>query len=230
MSTFPNAKTGTMIPVVGEGSSQYPFMPLARNRELIVATGAIDIAALDFLNSSARPEQTDVGGTPYLIDEDPSMFVIKPDPTALLGLKFALGHTDGSDPNNKQALFAVVGWRELRLKNYPPQWVGSVIADGYIVAGDSTITTGGSHLLPPGSTSTSNPTNYDFNWADTIVVSNDYSIGDACKVSNDSANGSAMLWLDFMSCPVVSVVLSCRTSTPPGLTACGAATGCWTQM
>lgn len=229
MSTFPNAKTGTQIPVVGEGSSQYPFFPLARNREIITATDAIDIADLALLNPAARPVQSTASAD--LIGDGPAMFVVKPDPTALLGLKFALGTLDGvTDPNNKQALFAIVGFRELRMPTRPPQWVGTVLMDGYIVAGDSTITTGGSHLLPPGATSTLNPTNYDFNWADTIVVSNDYTIGDAAKVSGDSANGSAMLWFDFQSCPLVGIVLSCRTSTPPGLTACGAATGCWTQM
>lgn len=210
----PKQVTGTKLSPICEGSTQQPFKPFSNTRAVCVATAVLD--ATYTLSPGFRPGDYNLDGGD---GSRSGKFGFDPmSPLALLGLKFALGHA--SDPNDLMAMWRLLGHTAIE-HGGKVQWVTEVLADGYVVAGN--VAVHAATLLAP------EDNTLVFKWVDTIVVSNDYTLGDSCRVQHEAANGAATLWLDSCSHGLVQLEITCRSDGSHG-TACSAATGCWRQM
>lgn len=224
MSTFPKALQGTQLPLEHPGSGQYPWAPCGDRQNVITNTTALfNIGLASILHPTTKPYTSCAmnGGIRDInLSDDDAMLVFKPNPTALLKLRFIAGRS-GADPNNRMAQFAVVGWSEYRHSGNTPQWVGSVLYTGYAIAGDTQVPAT-SKVIP------ASFSGYEMNWCDTIGGT-DYTLGDSAKVMHEYTDAAASLLLDFDSHALIGVFGTCLTDGSHG-TAAGAFTAMFTQM
>lgn len=228
MSAMNKPMLGTTLPLVHQGSGQYTWKVLGNrpNLQCIGDNNALFAGGIGpILHKTTAPVTGAQGGAinTDLIEDSDAVFVLKAEAASLLSFKPILGR-DGADPNNRMAQFAVVGWRELRLANHAPEWIGSVLYVGYAVAGDTNVQYTGSRIRP----ATGALSAYELNWADTIGGT-DYTVGDSAKVMHDMADGAATLLLDFDGHPLIGIYGTCLTDGSHG-TAAGAFGGLYSFL
>lgn len=207
------AKSG---PVTADGSAQYVFTSFHPAGKLIRNTNAL-------LGMGARCSPTSDPATTADADltEEGARFVFKPDPTALASLKFILAHD--TDPNDLAAGFIVRAYRE-QVHGTQRFVVGDVLLTGYVKSGNTAVHTGNpavAEATAAGEVS---------KWADTIEVTNDYTVGTSARVMHDAADGSATLIFDFDSHVLIEIEMGLDSGDLGGESAADAATGMWSQM
>lgn len=196
------------------GASQYPWHNCAANREVITNTAALQAAGIR-VSPTSEPSQ------PADLSAAGARYIIKGDATMLRSIRMVIGRNDGGDPNNRMIQWRLRGYAQHFVDGRAQGrvWNGSILADGYAVAGDASVHVPSPALPINAANESANPANYDANWADTIGVNNDYTLGSSCRVIHHAGDAAAELVFDAGGHPLIELEMTCLTDGVHGTAA-----------